>query len=69
MVALGLSVGGVIALAAAGFARSLLFGLDPTDPTTMASAGALLAIIGLLAGLVPARRAATLDPSAALRND
>jgi predicted permease len=69
LVALGLSIGGVIAVGAAGSARSLLFGLDPTDPTTVAIACGVLALIGLLAGLVPARRAASLDPSAALRTD
>jgi predicted permease len=69
LVALGLTVGGVIALAAAGSARGLLFGLDPTDPTTVALACGVLACIGLLAGLVPARRAASLDPSTALRID
>jgi predicted permease len=69
LVALGLGAGGVLAIAAAGSARSLLFGLDPTDPTTVALACGVLALIGLLAGLVPARRAASLDPSAALRTD
>jgi ABC-type antimicrobial peptide transport system permease subunit len=54
---------------AAHAARSLLFGLQPTDPATIASAVALLAAIGFAAAYVPARRASNLDPLAVIRNE
>lgn len=69
LVLVGVIVGTLLALASAGVARSLLYQLNPTDPTTVAIAIALLVTIGLLAGLVPARRAASLDPVTALRAD
>ena len=69
LIAVGLVVGLGLALAAAGSAKTLLFRLDPTDPTTLVSACALLATIGLVAGLIPALRASRLDPSSALRTD
>jgi putative ABC transport system permease protein len=69
LVVAGLVAGTVLAMAAGGFARSLLFQLSPTDPTTVASAIALLAAVGLLAGAVPARRASRVDPAIALRDE
>jgi putative ABC transport system permease protein len=69
LVAVGLVLGLILAVAAAGSARALLFGLDPTDPTTLVLACGLLAVIGFVAGLVPALRASRLDPSSALRTD
>jgi len=69
LIGAGLVVGLVLSVAAGRSAKALLFRLDPTDPTTLASACALLAAIGVIAGLVPAYRAARLDPSRALRNE
>jgi ABC-type antimicrobial peptide transport system permease subunit len=64
------AVGAVAGLAGAvllsRFLRTLLFGVAPTDPTTLAGAVALLVVLALLAAWVPARRAARLDPVAAL---
>jgi putative ABC transport system permease protein len=51
------------------FLRTLLFGVAPTDPTTLVGAAALLVVLALLAAWVPARRAARLDPLTALRAD
>jgi ABC-type antimicrobial peptide transport system permease subunit len=49
------------------FVQSQLYGLQPTDPPTIASAVLMLALVGALAGLVPARRAAAVNPIVALR--
>ncbi|MCM2254558.1 MAG: ABC transporter permease [Vicinamibacteria bacterium] len=49
--------------------RSQLFGLSPNDPATLAAASLGLFAISLLAGAIPARRASTVDPIQALRND
>ena len=54
-------------LAASRFLRSLLFELSPNDPGTLAVAALAVALVTLLAGLLPARRAAGLDPAVALR--
>ena len=67
MLATGLATGVVIALAAARGIGSLLFGLEPGDPTTLAIAAALLAFAGMLSAAWPARHAAAIDPVQALR--
>jgi ABC-type lipoprotein release transport system permease subunit len=46
---------------------SLLFEVEPTDPTVFASIAAFVLVVGVLASWLPARRAAATDPSAALR--
>ena len=60
-------VGTAASLWAARFVSALLFGLEPRDPTTLASAALVLAAIGGLAGWLPARRAARIDPAQVLR--
>jgi predicted permease len=55
------------ALAATRFIGSILFGLSPTDPPTIAAASALLLVVAAAAAYVPARRAAAVDPVDALR--
>jgi ABC-type antimicrobial peptide transport system permease subunit len=67
MVALGLALGVPAALAAAWYARQLLFDLSPADPVTLAMAALLLTTVALVAGWLPARRAANIDPLNALR--
>jgi ABC-type antimicrobial peptide transport system permease subunit len=69
LVVVGVVVGIAAALGAGRFVSTLLFGLEPTDvTTTMLAAGVMLAVAGF-AGYLPARRAARLDPTVALRHD
>jgi ABC-type antimicrobial peptide transport system permease subunit len=69
LVIAGVAIGAALSLGGARAAQGLLFGLQPTDPTTMAIAAALLAAIGLAAAYFPARRASNLDPVSVLRSD
>ena len=69
MVGIGVAIGVALGLGAARAASTLLFGLRPTDPVTLASAMALLISIGLLASYLPARRASKLDPMTTLRQE
>lgn len=65
--AIGTLMGAFLALLATRGAASLLYGLQPNDPLTFAVAIALLILIALAGSFVPARRAAAVDPMAALR--
>jgi ABC-type antimicrobial peptide transport system permease subunit len=56
-------------LAAGSAARKLLFGLEPSDPSTLAMAIGCLAVVAAAASYLPARRAARLDPMIALREE
>jgi ABC-type antimicrobial peptide transport system permease subunit len=69
LLAAGLIVGTVSALAAAQSARALLFGLRPYDPTTIVTAIGVLSIVAVLASYVPALRASRLEPTEALRDE
>jgi ABC-type antimicrobial peptide transport system permease subunit len=66
-------VGGVLGVAAAlaigRAARSLLFGLEGTDPWVVGTAAAVLAAVALGAGFVPAFRASRVSPTRALRGE
>jgi ABC-type antimicrobial peptide transport system permease subunit len=66
-VAAGLALGVAASLALTGVLQAQLFGVSPRDPLTLAGAAILLAVVGLIASLVPARRAASIDPTRALR--
>jgi putative ABC transport system permease protein len=63
----GLAVGLPAALAASHLLESLLFGLTPTEPLLLAAASLVLLAAVVLAADIPARRAARIDPMAALR--
>jgi putative ABC transport system permease protein len=65
----GLCVGIVISLAVGRAVRSLLFGLQASDPLTLVAAGAALALVALAASYLPAWRASTVDPAIALRRE
>jgi ABC-type antimicrobial peptide transport system permease subunit len=69
LLAAGLVVGAALALAAGSAARKLLFGLEPSDPSTLAMAIGCLAVVAVAASYLPARRAARLDPMIALREE
>lgn len=69
LVGIGVVIGVALGLGAAKAASTLLFGLQPSDPVTLASATALLIAIGLLASYLPARRASRLDPMTTLRQE
>jgi predicted permease len=69
MIALGSGAGLLAAAGCAPVLRRLLFGVSPLDPRVLAAAVVAMAAIGLAAALLPARRAAQVDPLLVLRND
>jgi putative ABC transport system permease protein len=69
LTAIGVVGGAVLFLGAGRVLASLLYGIGPRDPLTIAAGAILLAGVALIASYIPARRASRLDPLIALRNE
>jgi predicted permease len=67
LVAAGLAGGAIVSVWAARFVETLLFGIAPNDPATLVAASIMLALVAGVAGWLPARRAARIDPAQVLR--
>jgi ABC-type antimicrobial peptide transport system permease subunit len=69
LVVIGSIVGTAGALGLGRFVESLMFGLAPRDPLTLSAAILVLLAVAMIAGYLPARRAARIDPITALRSE
>ena len=69
LVMLGIAIGGVSSWYLASTVKSFLFGLEPNNAGALIGAGVALSVAALVASVVPARRAATVDPTVALRSE
>ena len=69
LVAIGAVLGRAIAWLAAHLLGTLLFGVSPRDPVIYLVVALGILLIGFLANLVPARRAASMDPMRVLRSE
>jgi macrolide transport system ATP-binding/permease protein len=67
--ALGLGIGIPLALLCARFVKSQLYEITSADFSVMAGSVATLALAAFIAGIIPARRAASINPVSALRMD
>ena len=67
LLAAGIGVGIPLSIGGSRAASSMLFGLKPYDPVTLAISATLLAVVAVAASYIPARRAAKVDPMVALR--
>jgi ABC-type antimicrobial peptide transport system permease subunit len=69
LLAMGLAIGLAGGIGVGSTMKSVLFGLTPTDPLTLASVSGLLALVTLIATALPAWKAARIDPVVALRSE
>jgi predicted permease len=69
LVLAGLTLGAPSALAASRLLRNLVFGLATTDPSSYVVAAAVVSLVCLAAGYLPALKASRVDPAVALRNE
>jgi predicted permease len=69
MMAVGIGLGAAGAFLATPLVKQFLYGVEPNDPVTIVTAISILALGALAAGAIPARRAASLQPIEALRED
>ena len=68
-VGLGLAIGIPVALAGARLMADQLYGVSSYDPLSLAVAVVVLSIAAAVAGIIPARRAASIEPMVALRTE
>jgi putative ABC transport system permease protein len=68
LVGLGAVAGALVSFSASKIVASLLYGLEPRDPTTLIGAVVMLAAVGAFAGWLPAWRASRIDPAEVLRD-
>ncbi len=69
LVGIGLAIGTAAALALGRIVAGLLYGVTPADPPTMLTVAVFLAAVAMVATYLPARRAARVDPIAALKTE
>jgi putative ABC transport system permease protein len=69
LIVAGLALGLAVAVFSTRLLASFLYRLEPNDPTTLVTACVVLAVSAVVAGFLPARRAANLDPMTALREE
>jgi ABC-type antimicrobial peptide transport system permease subunit len=69
LVGTGTAAGLLLTMAANRALQSALFGVSPLDAATLAGAVGVLAVVAAVAAIVPTRRAARIDPLAAIRNE
>jgi ABC-type antimicrobial peptide transport system permease subunit len=69
LIGVGLAAGLIMSFAAGRLLKSFLYEVKPTDISTYLCVAATLAIVGLVAALIPARKAASIQPMQALRED
>ena len=69
LVVTGLILGIAASVASTRLLRSQLFGVEPADPLAYAAGALVLGLVTLIACLIPARRAAAVDPIVALRQE
>ncbi|MEO9036228.1 MAG: FtsX-like permease family protein, partial [Gemmatimonadaceae bacterium] len=69
IVVVGIAIGVLITLALGRVVASLLFGVLPNDASTLIGGASILCSVGMVACVIPALRAARVDPAKALRAD
>lgn len=69
LIGCGIVVGLALALATGRLLERLLYGVEPTDPVSLAVVLSLMVVIGIVACLIPARRATQIHPMLALRQE
>jgi ABC-type antimicrobial peptide transport system permease subunit len=69
LIGAGAALGALAALTLGRSLSALLYGVDTTDPLTFATVALVLGVTAVIASIVPALRAARLDPASVLRSD
>ncbi len=69
LLAIGIGVGTLAVLASTRLLASLLYGISPTEPTILITGTMTVALVALSGSLIPALRAARIDPATALRQE